>query len=141
MLFPRYTYLYKEGSIWWAPIILEIIVCHVIMFVQMAIEYKTWDEKLIKWKKELMFQEQYHSTDYSENHLRDKINDLQINTSIIDESILDLKQDPSASQVKVAASYFSAAYHGLMKANREKLKLKHQDQLDLFYRCCFIHII
>lgn len=91
MLFPRYTYLYKEGSIWWAPIVLEIIVCHVIMFVQMAIEYKTWDEKLIKWKKELMFQEQYHSTDYSENHLRDKINDLQINTSIIDESILDLK--------------------------------------------------
>ena len=46
------------------------------MFIQMAIEYKTWDEKLIKWKKELMFQEQYNSTDYSENNLRDKINDL-----------------------------------------------------------------
>lgn len=76
MLFPRYTYLYNAGSVWWAPIVLEIIVCHVIMFIQMAIEYKTWDEKLIKWKKELMFQEQYHSTDYSENHLRDKINDL-----------------------------------------------------------------
>jgi len=49
MMIPRYFYLRSEGSVWWAPIVLEIIVAHIVMFVQMAIEFYTWDEKRTKW--------------------------------------------------------------------------------------------
>ena len=52
MLLPRYFYLRNEGSIWWAPIVLEIIVAHCILAVQMGVEYFTWNEKKTKWLKE-----------------------------------------------------------------------------------------
>ena len=55
MMIPRYFYLREQGSIWWAPIVLEIIVSHLIIFVQMGVEFYTWNEKKTKWQKELMF--------------------------------------------------------------------------------------
>lgn len=66
MMIPRYFYLREQGSIWWAPIVLEIIVSHLIIFVQMGVEFYTWNEKKTKWQKELMFKQQYESTDYTE---------------------------------------------------------------------------
>jgi hypothetical protein len=33
MMIPRYFYLRNEGSVWWAPVVLEIIVAHLVMFV------------------------------------------------------------------------------------------------------------
>lgn len=33
MLIPRYLYLREKGFIWWAPVVLEIIVSHVMIFV------------------------------------------------------------------------------------------------------------
>lgn len=74
MMFPRYFYLREEGSIWWAPIVLEIIVAHCIIYIQMAVEYYTWDEKRTKWQKELIFKKEYESTDISESKLIFTIN-------------------------------------------------------------------
>ena len=55
MMIPRYFYLREAGSIWWSAIVLEIIVSHFIIFVQMGVEYYTWNNKKTKWQKELMF--------------------------------------------------------------------------------------
>lgn len=55
MMIPRYFYLRGNGSVWWAPVVLEIVVAHLVMFVQMAIEYYTWEEKRTKWAQELIF--------------------------------------------------------------------------------------
>lgn len=33
MLIPRYKWLREEKFIWWAPIVLEIIVAHIMVFV------------------------------------------------------------------------------------------------------------
>jgi len=55
MMIPRYFYLREQGSVWWAPVVLEIIVAHMVMFVQMGIEYYTWEEKRTKWAQELIF--------------------------------------------------------------------------------------
>jgi len=89
MMIPRYFYLREEGSIWWAPIVLEIVVSHFIIFVQMAVEYLTWNNKKTKWHKELMFMQQYETTDYSENQLRDQISMMQINP----DSKVEVKED------------------------------------------------
>lgn len=71
MMIPRYFYLREQGSIWWAPIVLEIIISHLIIFVQMLIEYLTWNNKKTKWQKELMFKQQYETSDYTEGQLRE----------------------------------------------------------------------
>lgn len=42
MLIPRYVYVREHNFIWWGPIVLEIIVAHVLMFVQMAVEKLTF---------------------------------------------------------------------------------------------------
>lgn len=49
MLIPRYFYLRDAGSVWWAPIVMEIIVAHCIIYFQMGIEYFTWNERKTKW--------------------------------------------------------------------------------------------
>jgi hypothetical protein len=59
MLIPRYFYLREQGATWWAPVVLEIIVSHILIYAQMAIEYFTWNNKKIKWQKELMFHQQF----------------------------------------------------------------------------------
>lgn len=73
MMIPRYFYLRNEGSVWWAPIVLEIIVAHMVMFVQMAIEFYTWDEKRTKWAQELIFKQQYSENDKSQRLIRESI--------------------------------------------------------------------
>jgi hypothetical protein len=73
MMIPRYFYLREQGSKWWAPIVLEIIVSHSIIFVQMGVEFYTWNNKKTNWQKELMFMQQYESSDYTEGALRDQL--------------------------------------------------------------------
>jgi len=139
MMFPRYFYLREEGSIWWAPVVLEIIVAHCIIYIQMAVEYYTWDEKRTKWQKELIFRKEYESNDVSESKLRFTINSsMAVNPDIkIDYD----NKDKSDKSMKVGASFYTAAYFGLMKANKQKFKLKDDDQFDLLYRAGFIFLI
>jgi len=41
----------------------------------------------------------------------------------------------------VGSTYFTAAYFSLMKTNKEKFKMKECEQVDLFFRSCFIFAI
>ena len=138
MMIPRYFYLREQGSIWWAPIVLEIIVSHLIIFVQMGVEFYTWNEKKTKWQKELMFKQQYESTDYTERQLRDQLKTIEINP----DSTVEVKEDGTKVKVlKLTASYYTAAYMAMMKTSKSKLKMKETDQADLFYRSCFLFTI
>lgn len=69
---------YNEGRVWWSPIVLEIFVAHVVIYIQMFIDYKTWGEKRKKWYADKKFQEQYGSKDNddSETALKEKLNQM-----------------------------------------------------------------
>ena len=41
MLIPRYKFLRENQFIWWGPVILEMILAHVMIFVQMLFEWLT----------------------------------------------------------------------------------------------------
>ena len=70
MLIPSIITLLNEGSIWWAPILVEIMVAHVCIFLQLVIEYFSYREKIQKWRKEQMFDSRYKSKDESETAAR-----------------------------------------------------------------------
>ena len=72
MMIPRYITLRDGGSIWWAPVVLEIIVAHFLLAVQMGVEYFTWNEKKNKWLMERRTFEEFQATDASERDLRQK---------------------------------------------------------------------
>lgn len=55
MLVPRYVWLRSKSFIWWAPVVLEIIVAHCMIFVQLAIESWTLEDLKNQWKKDTMF--------------------------------------------------------------------------------------
>jgi hypothetical protein len=46
MMLPRYMNLMSENMIWLAPIVLEIIVSHLIVFIYMGFEYLFWNKKV-----------------------------------------------------------------------------------------------
>jgi len=72
MLIPRYFYLRENKFLWWSPVVLEIIVAHIMLFVQMGAEYVTFKERMNQWKYDIMFQQQYETKeDVSETMLRD----------------------------------------------------------------------
>mmetsp|Transcript_11711 Transcript_11711/g.19768 ORF Transcript_11711/g.19768 Transcript_11711/m.19768 type:complete len:355 (-) Transcript_11711:871-1935(-) len=74
MLIFRYIKLRHESSIWWAPIVLNDIVLYSIIFAQMLIEFLSWNQKLYKWRQDLMFDQLYRkNTDQSERQVRGTI--------------------------------------------------------------------
>ena len=142
MMIPRYITLRDGGSIWWAPVVLEIIVAHYLLAVQMGVEYFTWNEKKTKWLKERRTFEEFQATDASERDLRSKFNTITIEN----ENDFSIKKEVENYELpqktlKVSANYYSSVFFGLMKVNKPKFKLLEENQADLFYRACFIYAI
>jgi hypothetical protein len=55
----RYNQLVQDGTIWWGPVVLLDIVLFFVMFLQMLIEYLTWGQKVLKWRQDLAFEQQF----------------------------------------------------------------------------------
>mmetsp|Transcript_4816 Transcript_4816/g.8261 ORF Transcript_4816/g.8261 Transcript_4816/m.8261 type:complete len:126 (-) Transcript_4816:645-1022(-) len=125
MMIPRYFYLRDEGSIWWAPVVMEIIVAHLVIYVQMFVEFLSWNEKRNKWQRELMFFQQYKQSDVSETQLISQINLLSLNPNAPVEG--DDNGPKKSKTLKLNPSYFTCTYFALMKESKEKLKLKGKD--------------
>lgn len=137
MLLPRYFYLRNEGSIWWAPIVLEIIVAHCLLAVQMGVEYFTWNEKKQKWLKEFNFRAEFKADkDASENMIRQKLDSMAQLPEVENKEILS---GSHPKNLKISANYYSAVFYGLMKENKPKFKLLDENQVDLYKRACFIY--
>lgn len=52
-----------------------------------------------------------------------------------------MKEGSSNKDLKLTATYYTSTYYALMKKNKKDLKLKESDQVDLFYRSCFLFCI
>ena len=90
MLIPRYSWLRENQFLWWSPVVLEIIIAHVMVFIQMLIEWLTMNKRIENWKKELMFRQQYKGAeDASETFLRNQINNLVINGDAEDKQVFE----------------------------------------------------
>lgn len=111
-----------------------------VMFVQMAIEYYTWEEKRTKWAQELIFTQQYADNDTSERLIRSSIAAINLNTYSEIEKNASI-DDTTKKELKLTATYYTSTYYALMKKNKKDLKLKESDQVDLVYRSYFIFSI
>lgn len=70
----RYIDLESKGSTWWATIVLIDIVIYYVIFVQMLLEWQSWNNKMLKWRQDLMFEQRFRSDDdKSENKIRESI--------------------------------------------------------------------
>lgn len=49
-----------------------------IIFIQMGFEYKSWDNKLLKWRESLVLDQRFtnNDNDESENHIRKNIDSI-----------------------------------------------------------------
>lgn len=148
--------LEEEHSVYWAPALLVDIVLHFILFGQMAFDYFSWNETQKTWEKELMFNDMYNDADNQQDE--DKIR-LALDQKILTEGLpmrapkSSVNQTSpstsdnapnsakSAKEMKLAANMYTVCYCAFMKKNKEKFKLKQNDQMDIFYRAFFMFVI
>lgn len=50
-------------------------------------------------------------------------------------------QADGGKKLKLSPSFFTATYSSLLKKNKAALKMKESEQVDLFWKCCFIFVI
>lgn len=141
-------------QIWWAPVLLQDIVLHFYIFLQIAIEWAYWDQKQLEWQKELMFIEQLREKDFDCDEKQVKLNvellssPLTVNQQraakenyvapedeAIDQSYKPLKE------LKLTANIYTISYCAFLKKNKTKYRLKASDQTDVFYRALFMFMI
>ena len=48
---------------------------------------------------------------------------------------------PAAKELKLSANMYTVSYCAFMKKNKEKFRLKSEDQNDIFYRALFMLMI
>lgn len=74
ILIKLYVDLEAQDSIWWAPVLLQDIVLHFYIFLQLGYDWKSWGQREADWQKEQMFLEQFaQQPDQDEKELRTKI--------------------------------------------------------------------
>ena len=142
MMIPRFTISMDDQRTWWAPVVLEIIVAHVLIYVQLAIEYFTWDEKRRGWYKDLKFSEEYVKTDNdkSETAILNQLTAAFTNINVDEAPAVDGEPSISAKgkeTVKISASLYASAYFAMMRSTKHKHKLRETDQVDVLYRAVF----
>lgn len=64
--------LETQGLNWWSAIYLRDIVIYFAIFIQMAIEYILWPNKIFKWRQDLVFDQRFANAneDVTENQIR-----------------------------------------------------------------------
>lgn len=108
----------------------------------MLYEYITHSERVNKWKYDIMFQEQYNSKeDASETLIRNTIVNMAIKDDAEGDAVFQKKDKDGVKIMKLSPSYFTATYVSLMKANKIKFNMRESDQVEMFWKCCFIYTI
>ena len=150
----RYHILEKKGANWWSTIVLRDIVLYFIIFIQMGFEYKSWDNKILKWRESLVLDQRFANNDESETFIRKNIDSMieqivevdgKLDLSKIDEQMpIDKEMSMSVKAKKVMAldgDIFSATYVSLIKKNKNQYRLTQADQFDLLYKTMLIMAI
>lgn len=64
-----------------------------------------------------------------------------LNSGADDKNVFEQKEGDGKKVLKLNASFFTATYFSLMKTNKAKFKMKESDQVELFWKSCFIYTI
>ena len=154
----RYVELKNSGSKWWGAIVLNDIILYSLIFAQMVQEWISWGQKLIKWRLDLKFDQEFRSkdSDVSETNLRasmaqtaQAINDEGLDGVDDEQKIMDRLPLDEYNSVKfkkdmtIGTSMFSAVYFAFMKENKKKYKMTQSQQFDIFFRgllCLFVQV-
>ena len=102
----RYHILEKKGANWWSTIVLRDIVLYFIIFIQMGFEYKSWDNKILKWRESLVLDQRFANNDESETFIRKNI-DSMIEQIVEVDGKLDLSKidEPFATFASISTVY------------------------------------
>ena len=144
-----------DFTVWWGPVILLDVVTHFFMFAQLGYEWKNWEAKKLAWKKDVMLQELIANPDNAEldeDKLMYKVDTMILTgDDALKQKLVSVNKDRSSSDIdndqkpsktmKVSANMYTICYFGFMKANKEKFKLKENDQVDIWYRAIFLFVI
>jgi hypothetical protein len=63
-----------------------------------------------------------------------------INADADNNNVFD-SDDKNKKVSKLSASFFTATYFALMKKNKSEYAMKEADQVELFWKSCFIYTI
>lgn len=155
LLIIRYVDLTAKGSKWWAAIVLNDIVLYFVIFLQMLFEWRSWPNKLVKWREDLFFDQQFRNhSDQSENFIRTNVNSMienlveevddiaNVNPKILDEKLpLEDEEDMSIvkkKDLKLAGTIYSTSYVAFMREHKKKFRMSENDQFDLLWRAMLI---
>ena len=147
LMLPSFTAGMTADRKWWAPVVLEMIVAHCAVYIQLAIDACTWTEKLRKWQIELQFSQQYPADlDVSETALRGRLASFLINQSTIEatEDMLETQENASIAcreTHKLTAGLYQAAFTALMNDTKKEYKLMESQQVDVLWRTIFAWIV
>jgi len=131
LLIFRFRELVKLQAHWWTPVVLIDIILYFVIFAQMAQEYMVWDKKVLAWRRDLAFDQQYRqkSDDESERVMRknlDSIVETLESSAGIDKERMETElpiqefnySEKMNKDLKIAASIYSACYFLLIKKNK-----------------------
>jgi len=138
-------------------VVLLDIVIYSIVFIQMFIEWMSWGQKMIKWRQDLMFDQQFRSSqDFSENKIRTNIEsivetimeegyDVLEDEQIIAEKMpIDIDESvKNKKDFKINNTIYACVFFAMMKKNKKAFKLTTNDQFELFFKAiliCFVQL-
>ena len=126
------------------------------------IEYRGWDNTLAKWEMKNIEREKVQGSEEfynDEDGLKENVNAEHKKYTLskkptFSEALLgegEKPKDPKPEtaygeksepeNMKLTANLYTISYCAFMRANKEKYKLKANDQIDIFYRAMFMFIM
>ena len=64
-----------------------------------------------------------------------------LNADAENNQVFDQGDSDHKKSHKLSANFFTATYCSLMKSNKTKFKMKEADQIELFWKTCFIYTV
>lgn len=64
-----------------------------------------------------------------------------LNSSAEDKNVFQEPEGDGKKTMKLSATFFTATYFSLMKTNKAKFKMKESEQVELFWKSCFVYSI
>ena len=64
-----------------------------------------------------------------------------LNSDPENKYVFEYKNEDGKKVSKLATTYFTATYGSLMKTNKSKFKMRESDQVEMFWKSCFIYVI
>ena len=163
-LLKMFMNLEEEFTVWWGQILLQDVIIHFYIFLQIMYEWANWDTQLLEWQKEIAFNEQLKQQDYNCDEKQVRLN-IELLASPLtvsqqkaakenyaagatvnasndnnDDAVMDQSYKP-LKNLKLASNIYTVSYCCFLKSNRTKLRLKTSDQVDVFYRALFMFTI